>query len=314
MNKRCHSSHLLMLFCIVPHAYGKKSSLPEAVQNLFKRSSHEEIIQKEYSCADKKKIAINNVYGSISVASEWGKDTLLVTATKKAAKPELLDTISFNDHHSTKQAIIIDTTCSAESKKVSLDYAIIVPQHLRLELTTHTGDIIIKEAHSDVFVKTTHKGNIEIDRAHGTIHAFAEKTGTITIHQADENIKAATECGNITIHNAKKSIIASTQKGIISIDCVDVPSTSKVALSTQTGNIILRMPTQTNADLQAHTDKGTLLCEHYLTVKPLTTQLNSHAWNRFKKEVDGTIGTGEAHITLHAGIGNIKILAHSLET
>jgi len=31
------------------------------------------------------------------------------------------------------------------------------------------------------------------------------------------------------------------------------------------------------------------------------------AWTKFKKEVDGTIGTGEATIALHSINGNVKI-------
>lgn len=300
--------HFITLCMIAVHTIDAKSKIRSTFDNLFGRDQHEEIIQKEYPLKGRKKIVIQNTRGNITVSSEWNNQTLLLTATKKAAKPEYMESLSIDDSGSNNSVIKIETVATEPIKKASIDYTLVVPENVRLELIADTGNIIVKEVNGNIFAKTREKGNIDIENARGTIYAFAEKTGSITINQAEDNIQASAHRGNIMINNAKKSVVAQAERGKIELECLQVPNTSKLSLSTGSGNIVLRVPSSTNADLQAQTNKGSLTCSHYLTVKPLTTQLNTNAWSKFKREVDGTLGSGEAVITLQTGSGNIKIM------
>jgi len=302
--------YFVALCMIAPQLMYAKFSVQQKVNSILKRSAHEATVQKEIPVKDRT-IYIKNTNGCITVKSDWDSQTLLLTATKKASKPEYLDLVTIDDSKSDKKCIKIETTCRRDNKKaatVSVDYELLVPQNVRLELVSDNGTIKVKEMNGQIVAKTCNSGNIEIDNAQNAVFAQIEKNGSIIINQAQNNVKAFAHHGNITIHNAKKGIIAQTNKGTVDVECLQVPTTSKVTLNSRSGNITLRLPESTNAELQAHTEKGTVTCAHYVTVKPLTTQLNSNAWTRFKKEVEGTLGSGEASITVHTGNGNIKIL------
>ncbi|MDZ4153189.1 hypothetical protein, partial [Methylicorpusculum sp.] len=67
------------------------------------------------------------------------------------------------------------------------------------------------------------------------------------------------------------------------------------------------LPQGTNANLQAKTDQGCLTCDHFITLNPMTTQLDHESWNRFKKEADGILGTGDATIKVCTAHGDIRI-------
>ncbi len=304
--------YLAVLCMIAPQISSAKSKISQKFDSLFKGNVHEEIIQKEYPLNGRKTICVKNLRGTITVKSEWKKKTFLYTATKKSSKQEYLDSLTIDDSKSDKTCIKIETVCTSKNNKASMDYVLVVPENVRLELISDDGNIIVREVNGQIIAKTCKSGNIEIDNAQSSIYAQTENLGSIVIHQAHSTVKAFAQHGNITIHNAKKGIIAQAEKGKLDIECLQVPTTGKVSLNTSSGNIILRIPESTNAELQAHTQKGTLTCAHYLTVKPLTTQLDPNAWSRFKQEVEGTLGTGEATITVHTKNGNIKILNTTL--
>lgn len=309
-----HFYWCLAVFMITPQIAYTKSKMKLSMDKLLKRAIHEEIVQKEYPLKGRKTISIKNIRGNIVVKSEWDKSSLLLTGIKKAPKAEYLELATINDALSDKTELKIETTYSKTNKKaskahkVSVDYELVIPQNVRLDLVAEQGTIKIHNVNGQIVAKTCQLGNIEIENAQNSVYAQVENKGSIHINQAQNNVKAFVHHGNITIHNAKKGIIAQADRGKLDIACLQVPSTSKVSLNTRSGNITLRIPEATNAELQAHTDNGTVTCAHYVTVKPLTTQLNAGAWTRFKKEVEGTIGSGEANITAHTDKGNIKIL------
>lgn len=150
-------------------------------------------------------------------------------------------------------------------------------------------------------------GNITINNTKGILVAKTDR-GNIMVNKAQGNIHAVTQNGNITIDESTKSIIATTQKGGITTTCKNVQPLDTILLSTQSGNIKLGLPAVTNAELQARTGRGKLLSEHYITIKPQTVKLDRHMWARFKREVNGTLGSGEATIKLSATYGNINIV------
>jgi DUF4097 and DUF4098 domain-containing protein YvlB len=313
MNKPQLHSYYFIAFCmIVPHIIDAKSSINLSLDKLLNRTIHEDIVHKEYPLKGRKTIFIKNLRGTITVKSEWNNQTLLMTATKKASKPEYLDLLTIDDSQSDKNSIKIETICDPNNKKAaktSIDYVFVVPANVRLELVCENGNIIVNEVNGHIVAKTCKTGDIEIDNAQSSIFAQTELNGSIIINQAHHNVKAFANKGNITILNAKKGIIAQADKGKLDIECLSVPNTSKVSLNTHSGNITLRIPKSTSAELHAHTEKGMLTCAHYVTVKPMTTQLNANAWTQFKRQVNGTLGSGGPDINLHVTKnGDIKII------
>ena len=226
-------------------------------------------------------------------------------ATKQASKEEFLagtviqTTIGPN-------TVAIETKHNNKKNKAIVQYELIVPSSAKLHVAVDKGSINVGKISSSIRA-TTKEGDINVNNTNGTVIASSDY-GTITIKNSTGNIRAATEKGNIIVDGSTRNVVAKTKKGSICTTCKKVPALDTISLSAESGSIMLALPKRTNAEVLARTARGKLTCEHYVTVKPQTVQLNKKTWSRLKKEVDGTLGTGEATIKLTTGSGNIKIV------
>ena len=281
--------------------------------SFFLKKSHEEVIQKEIPFQTNGNISIKNMIGNISIKNiigsitvkTWRQDIVQIKITKKSTKQEFLIDVDVKIRISNKK-IIIEIKQKKESEgKVEVIIELIVPENTKVDAITKKGPISIQNLKASAKAKTE-QGNIEISGVKGSIITSSDY-GSITIRNASENIRAHTLNGNITIDQATKNIVAHAKKGSIYTTCKNTCSLDTISLSTQSGNIVLSLPEQVNAELFAKTKKGKITSEHFITIKPQTTQLNKKNWKRMRKEVDGTLGNGDATIKLTSGSGNIKI-------
>lgn len=282
----------------------------QRVYDLFQFGKQEAFVEKEYELAKPGILTLKNTDGNIAITAEWKRDTICLKATKKVASGENPDSLSiqtnqeehFNGNH------LIITSVHNNNIKGSIDYQLIVPAHVRLNLSTENGEIKVSDVKGPVAAKTA-SGDISIKNIANTVVAQTEQTGSIFIEKAQDNIKATANKGNITINQATKSIIANTQKGNIITSCNEVPQASKIKLNTETsGAITLAMPTSVSATVQGKTMRGRLTSDLDITLQPCTTKLNKQTRRELEKQVNGTLGTGAAEIQLTSNSGNIKIL------
>jgi len=217
-----------------------------------------------------------------------------------------------NDHikvvvDSTATDHLAITTKHINPKLIGLvEYELIVPASLDITLNiSGTGDASIKNIHGALNVVTN--DNITISNSKKPVSARTLKKGTIHVANAVGPVDLHTHQGNITGENIAHNFNAHSTSGKVTVAYKKLPSTSAIDVNTTSGNITLALPTDTNAEIKGHTTHGTLMSDHVITLKPYATQLNSSAWNKFRKEVDGTIGSGEATIALHSIKGNVKI-------
>ncbi len=311
MNKTISLSLTIALLTVSSSdaAWGKFSM--QRVYSFFGKYTNEAVIEKEYQLAKPGVLTINNIDGNITITTEWKRDTICLKAVKKTSKEEDLEVFSvktdreeqFDGNHLT-----LSTVCTNKAAKGSVDYELIVPTDVTLNLHTERGQILVHDIKGAVTANTIN-GQIELKNVNNTIVAQTQESGAILIDNATGNIKATTNKGDIRINEATKSILASTKKGNIITACNAVPSTSKIILNSEAqGGITLTLPSSVNATLQGKTVKGRLTSDHYVTIKPFTTKLNRQTRRDFERQVDGVMGTGEADIRLTSTSGNIKIL------
>ncbi len=285
-------------------ATNKQSPL-QKITSLLTGYKLEKVDQRELPTTSIHNISINNINGPISIKT-WKKNSIFLKTTKRAKKEEDLDHIKIVVDANTTDHLAI-TTKHINQKLVGLvEYELIIPASLDITVNvSENGDASIKNVHGSINVVTN--DNITISNSKKTVSARTLKKGTINIAHALGPVDAHTHYGNINGENIAHSFNAHSTSGKISVAYKKLPSTSAIDLNTTSGHITLALPTDTNAEIKGHTTHGTLLSDHVITLKPYATQLNSSAWNKFKKEVDGTIGTGEATIALHSIKGNLKI-------
>lgn len=300
---------LLLTLCAViyiPHSNAKRSF--KKLTSFFGGQPYEEVHHKEFPADSIKTVTIENIDGPITIKTGWKKNSLFLKATKRSKKQEHISGIKVAVNRTKKNnKLLIKSNYSNKKIRGSVEYELIVPSKISVQLKTINGDIFVNDSDGPIHALAKN-GNITIMNAKNTVHAKTTKKGNIIIENTCAPIQATAHYGNITIDKACSSIIANTTKGKVHVDCKNVPSTSIVKLESKSGSIVLALPTQVNASIKGQTNHGTLFSDHYITLKPYATKLNSSAWNRFKKEVNGTLGSGEATILLRSNYGNVKIV------
>ena len=281
----------------------------DRLYGFFGKYTHEAIVEKEFELKPSGHLVMNNNNGNITITTEWQRNTICLKATKRTTTEEDLELIHINAYNDPERnQLTISSAFDNNTLKGCVDYELIVPAQTKLQLNTDNGSIKVNDAKGEI-VATTLNGDIEIHNTSNTITAQTEDSGAITIVNAQGNIKATTNKGNITIQEARKSIIATTQNGNIITDCAQVPSTSRIVLNAESsGAIDLKLPSSVNASVHGKTNKGRLTSDHFITLKPLTTQLTRQTRRELEKQVDGILGTGEADIRIMSKNGNIRIL------
>lgn len=302
---------ILFLFTLAPQPTYAIFSLQKAT-TFLKRTPHEKIEQKKYDIPHTTTLTVKNIYGSITIATKTATDPLdtilFIQATKKTSTKEFCDEMSFSSLIDGAFFHITSNDTPA-NRSGTIDYHLIVPAHLTLILETEKGNITAEETHG-MITATTLRGNITCTDTHHVVTAHTKEQGSITIEQAYKPIYATTKKGPIIIHDASEAITACTDKGKIVAHCANVPSQGFIHLKTNAGHISLHLPSATNADLSAQTTHGTVTSDHLITLHPQKTRLNTHAWNNFKKEVHGVVGSLNApssSIVLNSLNSNIKI-------
>jgi len=282
-----------------------KSRLKE-VKSFFSGYKVEKTDQRELPALSIDSISIANINGPITIKTGWKKNSIFLKTTKKAKKQEDLNNIKIAVDSSKPNHLGI-TTKHINPKLVGLvEYELIVPATLNIALTiSGSGEASIKDVGGTLNVVTNDAINVTNTQQLATLRTL--KKGSIVVTNTLGPVEAQSHYGSITGENIANSFKAHSASGKVTIAYKTLPSTSSINVETTSGNIMLALPTDTNAEIRGHTAHGTIVSDHYITLKPYATQLNSSAWNKFRKEVDGTLGTGEATIALHSNKGNLKI-------
>jgi len=216
-----------------------------------------------------------NKNGTLTLANDNGTITVKTWSSPKIAA-EIIKIGSEKERDSVTITTALDknnaqikTINSHKHPKVLVHYNLIVPEQASLNITSKKGIIKIKNAQGPI-TAIAHQGSITITNAAQSIHAHASDT--------------------------------------INLSCLHISLNNSITLKTISGPIVLTMPVDTNAYVHAKTEYGTVTSDHFISLKPITSKLNHHAWTRFKREVQGTIGNGGASINLTSEYGAIKLL------
>lgn len=141
------------------------------------------------------------------------------------------------------------------------------------EVNTISGDIVLREVRGDMTVRSV-SGDIRVEHAAGTVEANST-SGDITV-SADAVKSAATISGNLDISAASLS--------------------DAVSLSSISGNIRFRLPSNTNAEIAMETVSGDLVNRSELPLSMVSLS---------KRNFSGRIGAGGKMITLKTTSGDV---------
>lgn len=302
------TNFLIITICtiILSHSTINSFSFKKLYNSIIPSKMHQEIVFEEHAVCKASLMTVTNKCGNITIKTDPHQDKIFLKVIKRAYEKEDLAKLTFN-FALQGQEVVLQSNYDEQLIDGALDFELIVPQKLAMNVQANDGALKICQSHGAVRA-TTQKGAIEIFNAHGSVDASTQQKGAITFHHPERPIKAHAHNGSITIHDAQSSVIASTDYGSIELFAKEIPSTSSIKLTSNSGSIVLHLPPDVNADLQASTKYGMITSDHYITLKPHTTQLNRTAWRRIQREIEGTLGSGEAQITLSSVKSDIRLV------
>lgn len=269
---------------------------------LYQETVYEKINPKTASL-----LLVKNECGNVTVVSDKNETLIALKVTKKSPHAERLPKLTYKQTIN-GQEMCIEHSANELQEYESVDFDIIVPQKLAQTITTNKGNILSKDCVTPSRLSAT-SGNIEVCNAQNSVDAITYEKGVIAFINPCARVKAQTRNDNIRIFNSCHSVIAKSQNGNIIWYAKQVPSTGIINLESVTGSVSAHLPSEVNADIYAYTERGTITSDHMITLKPQTTQLNRQAWKRLQKEIEGTLGSGEAQIKLSSVKSDIKLLA-----
>jgi Toastrack DUF4097 len=121
--------------------------------------------------------------------------------------------------------------------------------------------------------------------------------GNLTVADVFGRLEASLENGDLHVVNFSGSIDASVGAGAIDVEALDLRSDDAISLSSEEGDIVLRLEPGTSADLDAEAPRAEVRSDLDPGVKTPAPR------------VKGRMGDGGADIRLSAANGRIEILA-----
>ena len=205
---------------------------------------------------------LQNVNGTVEVQG-WDKDIVEVHALKTAKLKESdLERVSIDVNANTGGVSIATRYPQNEGVEVAVEYTIHVPHGAKLE---HLGTV----------------------------------NGTLRVAGVDDVEELRTVNGNIEVYGADSTIHARTTNGNVRLELSRVHGVSGTLAETTNGSVVLALPANSQADLEARCLNGNFLSE-------LPVEMQSTLKPR---ELHGKLGRGGAPIKLHTINGGIRVVA-----
>jgi hypothetical protein len=205
---------------------------------------------------------LNNVNGTVRIEG-WDKDEVEVRAIKSTPdKQSLLDLVTI-DIDAKPEALIVSTRYpQEEGVEVAVDYVIHVPRHVLLN----------------------HVNNIN---------------GTLRIFSSESLGELHTVNGNIEVYESSGNIHAHTTNGNVYVELKHAGDLRGASAETTNGSVLLAIPVDLPAELEARCMNGSFSSELPLMIKGAAQPRTVH----------GQLGHGGAPIHLGTVNGTIRVVA-----
>jgi len=171
-------------------------------------------------------------------------------------------------------------------------FTIEVPRNYPVDLDTSGGGLDVRNLKAAVHA-TTSGGSVLVQSVAGTVKAHTSG-GRIDVADSTGDLDLDTSGGGIILQDDDGKVRAHTSGGSIR---AQLRLNDGISLSTSGGSIMLLLPPDTRASVDAETTAGRVTSD--FPISGVQTDDRDH--------VHGTIGGGGAPISLHTSAGNIRL-------
>jgi hypothetical protein len=205
---------------------------------------------------------LQNVNGGVEVQS-WDRDSVEIRAVKTAKEKESdLERVSIEVDAKPDAISVATHYPQNEGVEVTVEYTVHIPRGARVE---HIGTV----------------------------------NGTLRIAGVDAAEDLHTVNGNIEVYEGGGNVHAHTTNGNVHLELVRIQDKKGATAETTNGSVLLAVPPDIQADLEARCLNGNFLSE-----LPVTLEGSLRP-----REMHGRLGNGGAPIRLHTVNGGIRVVA-----
>ncbi len=205
---------------------------------------------------------LQNVNGNVEVQG-WDRNEVEIRAVKTARqKPSDLERVSIDVNAKPDSVSVVTRYPQNEGVEVAVEYTVRVPHAARVE---HIGTV----------------------------------NGTLRISGVDSLSDLHTVNGNIDVYEGGGTVHARTTNGNVHLELAHFRDTSDASAETTNGSLLLAVPSDTQAELEARCLNGEFRSE-----LPLEVQGSLRP-----REVHGRLGSGGGPIRLRTINGGIRVIA-----
>jgi DUF4097 and DUF4098 domain-containing protein YvlB len=205
---------------------------------------------------------LQNVNGTVEVQG-WDRDVVEVHAVKTAKHREAdLERVSIDVNAKSSGISILTRYPQNEGVEVAVEYTIHVPHGARVE---HLGTV----------------------------------NGTLRVAGVNEVDELHTVNGNIEVYEADSNVRAHTTNGNVHLELSHVYGSAGTLAETTNGSVVLAVPANAEADLEARCLNGNFLSELPFAMEGSLKP----------REIHGKLGRGGSPIKLHTINGAIRVMA-----
>ena len=205
---------------------------------------------------------LQNVNGTVEVQG-WDKDVVEVRAVKTAKLRESdLERVSIDVHANANSVAVMTRYPQNEGVEVAVEYTIHVPHGARVE---HLGTV----------------------------------NGTLRVAGVSDVDELRTVNGNIEVYEAESEVHAHTTNGNVHLELSHVHGVTGTVADTTNGSVVLAVPANAQADLEARCLNGNFQSELPFAMEGSLKP----------REIHGKLGQGGSPIKLHTINGGIRVVA-----
>ena len=251
--------------------------------------------------------------GAITITQGSGRD-VEIRGVKRADRGGSIEEMAFKIVRSPEGLVVCavyedDDRCTLEdgyrrarrndrggwNHRTRASFTVQVPAGVQVEANTGNGEISVNGAGNDVRANSGN-GKILISGTDGRVTANTGN-GEVIVEGARGEVDVSTGNGNVRVSTSTGPVNANSGNGDIIISMERVSRAADMKFSTGNGEIVLSVPTDFGAELDASTGSGRI-----------TTHLPMRIQGRIDPHsVRGTLGNGGGRLSLRSGNGDIEV-------
>jgi DUF4097 and DUF4098 domain-containing protein YvlB len=267
---------------------------------------------KKFSVTGVPEVELETFDGAIEIHS-WDRDEVEVEIERRAMEQRLVDEMQVTAEQQGNRVVVKvarpTRSSGFEGVQIGVHFSptarlrVVVPRNSQLAAVSGDGSISIEDVTGKISLKTT-DGSVRGSRLDGEL-VVRSGDGSMRFEQTSGRLDLETDDGSITLEAKPSMLRARTSDGTIRIE---VQPETVVAddwdLETSDGAVVLTLPDQFDAILDAETRDGAVRASHPGVQAEAREGEGREARQR---SLRATLGAGGKTIRIRSGDGSIRI-------